>query len=155
MGGRKHEAGTQSEIVCQMYNLEGHIASKCPWVYTKCKKATCNGIMKLMISLTENNYERKFLRCQHSICGSFQWLSDVVNHAKGAEGGSSSSNGYFGCGQSNHWVRDCPWVRFPCTAHGCNHLMKMFTSKTQQSFVQKFLKCEDPICNNFIWLTDA
>ncbi|KAF6164502.1 hypothetical protein GIB67_025328 [Kingdonia uniflora] len=78
MGGRKHEAGTQSKVVCQMCNLEGHIASKCPWVYTKCKKATCNGIMKLMISLTKNNYERKFLKYQHSICGSFQWLSDAV-----------------------------------------------------------------------------
>ncbi|KAF6164600.1 hypothetical protein GIB67_032828 [Kingdonia uniflora] len=85
MGGGKHEADTQSKVVCQMCNLEGRIASKCPWVYTKYKKATCNGIMKLMISLTENNYERKFLKCQHSICGSFQWLSDVVNQANGAE----------------------------------------------------------------------
>ncbi|KAF6163655.1 hypothetical protein GIB67_036115 [Kingdonia uniflora] len=111
--------------------------------------------MKLMISLTENNYERKFLKCQHSICGSFQWLSYAVNQVRGAEGASSSSNYCFGCGQSSHWVRDCPWVRFPCTAHECNYLIKIFTSKTQQSFGQNFLKCEDPICNNFIWLTHA
>ncbi|KAF6146121.1 hypothetical protein GIB67_015559 [Kingdonia uniflora] len=90
-----------------MCNFESHIASKCLWVYTKCKKTTCNGIMKLMLSLTENTYERKFLKCQHLICRSFQWLSDVVNQAKGAEGGSSSSNGCFGCGQNSHWVRDC------------------------------------------------
>ncbi|KAF6161265.1 hypothetical protein GIB67_009152 [Kingdonia uniflora] len=79
MDGGKHEADTQSKVVCQICNFEGHIVSKCPSVYIKCKKATCNGIMKLMISLTKNNYERKFLKCQHSICGSFQWLSDVIN----------------------------------------------------------------------------
>ncbi|KAF6161730.1 hypothetical protein GIB67_009099 [Kingdonia uniflora] len=73
----------------------------------------CDGIRKLMTSYTTNNYNKKYLKCQHSKCTEFQWLSDA-NVQSGSSTGTSSGSGCFGCGGSSYWIRDCPWKESKC-----------------------------------------
>ncbi|OVA05270.1 hypothetical protein BVC80_441g6 [Macleaya cordata] len=36
-------------VCCQMCEKSGHTGIECPWVYTRCRKITCNGSRKLLI----------------------------------------------------------------------------------------------------------
>ncbi|KAF6146840.1 hypothetical protein GIB67_018493 [Kingdonia uniflora] len=58
-----------------MCYLEGHSLDCFPWLYTKCRFPYCNGIRMLMTSYTTKNYNIKYLKCQHSKCTEFLWLS--------------------------------------------------------------------------------
>ncbi|KAF6154971.1 hypothetical protein GIB67_018408 [Kingdonia uniflora] len=66
-----------------------------------------------MTSYTTKNYNRKYLKCQHSKCTKFQWLSDANVQSKSSIG-TSSGSGCFGCGGSSHLIRDFPWKESKC-----------------------------------------
>ncbi|OVA01974.1 hypothetical protein BVC80_213g8 [Macleaya cordata] len=79
-----------AEVVCQVCKMTSHLLPLCPSIYTECKRKECHGIRKLMISGTDKNISRMFLKCQYSTCGSFEWLDDVIRDGKEV-GGSCST----------------------------------------------------------------
>ncbi|KAF6168981.1 hypothetical protein GIB67_038478 [Kingdonia uniflora] len=125
---------------------EGHQAFlECPWIYSRCKKQGCNGIMILKVSSSEANPNRLFLSCQYSKCDTFKWLSDAIKESK-CESGPSFNGGCFG------WWKECPWRTTNC---GCGAPRNLCTSKTEATKGQKFLKCVNSQCLKFVWLKEA
>ncbi|KAF6151848.1 hypothetical protein GIB67_010422 [Kingdonia uniflora] len=59
----------------------------------------------------------------------------------------------FGCGGNTHWVRDCPWREAKCEVQGSIGVRRLCTSRKNQSFGIRFLKCHT--FQYFKWLTDA
>ena len=65
---------------------------------------------------------------------------------------STTSEGCFQCGETDHWVRSCPWKESPCPS-GCQGTRKLWTSRQKKSYGKKFLKCLQ--CGSFEWLYDV
>ncbi|KAF6140807.1 hypothetical protein GIB67_042220 [Kingdonia uniflora] len=139
---------------CPLCDQGSHSVESCPWVYSKCRKPNCNGIMKLCVSKTTKNPNRKFLACQYSTCAGFQWLSEAIG-IQTKSSTSSFEGGCFGCTGTEHWWNHCPWRSVICEKKGCGTPMKLCTSRTQSSKGKKFLKCQNILCGKFIWLEDA
>ncbi|KAF6158069.1 hypothetical protein GIB67_014863 [Kingdonia uniflora] len=105
-----------------------------------------------MTSYTTKNYNRKYLKCQHSKCTEFQWLS-YANVQSESSIGTSSGSRCFGCGGTSYWIRDCPWKESKCEVQGCVGTRILLTSKQDHSYGHKYLKCFT--CGNFQWLKYA
>ncbi|KAF6137647.1 hypothetical protein GIB67_030539 [Kingdonia uniflora] len=134
MGGEcKHQ------VSCPIYELDGHKADSCPWVYSRSKMPNYNGIMWLLIYKTLKNPNKKFLLCQLIEYNAFEWLSDATKDGK-EEIGSSSTTGYYGCGGTSHWVKDCPWRLTKCPVEGCPGQMKLQISKQDGTKGKKSVK---------------
>ncbi|OVA02957.1 zinc finger protein [Macleaya cordata] len=120
-----------------------------------CKRQDCNGIRKMLTSKTDANPSRKFLTCQYSGCGSFQWLDEAVAESIRTHSTPKQhiSEGCFECGNSDHWHNECPWVKNPCRIEGCSGTRKLKISGTKWSNGEKFLRCNK--CPDFQWLKDA
>ena len=85
-----------------------------------------------------------------------QWLEDAMfmkneEKKKRRTCGTLSSipEGCFECGEKSHWVRNCPWKEIKCPK-GCEGTRKLWTSRQDKSYGQKFLKCMT--CGHFEWL---
>ncbi|KAF6164786.1 hypothetical protein GIB67_011176 [Kingdonia uniflora] len=139
---------------CPLCDQGSHSVESCPWVYSKCRKPNCNGIMKLCVSKTTKNPNRKFLACQYSTCGGFQWLLEAIG-IQTESSTSSFEGGCFGCAGTEHWWNHCLWRSVICEKKGCGSPMKLCTSRTESSKGKKFLKCQNILCGKFIWLEDA
>ncbi|KAF6136070.1 hypothetical protein GIB67_000474 [Kingdonia uniflora] len=135
MGGDQQQSS--SEDRCEICYLLEHQASCCPWLYTKCKSAGCEGIMKLMTSFSPKNFNIKYLKCQYRKYNTFKWLSEaVIKEQRKATTSSPGSSRYFGCGLLSHWVKDCPWKDSVCVCavDGCIGVRKLETSRQPQSY---------------------
>ncbi|KAF6152193.1 hypothetical protein GIB67_019415 [Kingdonia uniflora] len=55
-------AGSKHQVSFPIFELDGHKEDSCPWVYSRCKRPNCNGIMRLLISKTLKNPNRKVKR---------------------------------------------------------------------------------------------
>ncbi|OVA20860.1 hypothetical protein BVC80_8901g19 [Macleaya cordata] len=79
------------EPKCQICDSIAHLSLDCPFMYTQCKASKCHGIRKIMLSTTEKNPNRSFLKYQSSGCGgSFQWLDDAILESRGVVGCSAT-----------------------------------------------------------------
>ncbi|KAF6139485.1 hypothetical protein GIB67_018995 [Kingdonia uniflora] len=137
--------------------INTHGAKDCLWVYTSCKKPTCNGLRKLLTSYTPQNYGRKYLQCHLSSCSLFQWLNHALKEVEGVSGSSKdqTQTSYFGCGKTDHWWRSCPWRETHYHMKGFTKIIKLKTSMQPKSNGEKYLKCQNDECKEFIWLRDA
>lgn len=88
--------------------------------------------------------------CQYESCGDFEWLEDALVEASIVQ---NPPLGCFKCGESGHWMKECPWDGCPCNKGNCAGRRKLLTSKTEESKGRKFLKCIS--CGSFQWLADA
>ena len=84
------------DIVCQMCGIVGHSGFSCKWVYRRCFKPECDGILMLMKSKTEKNPNKKFFKCSVRNCSGWQWFDDALEATKGE--GLSSKSGCYNCG---------------------------------------------------------
>ncbi|OVA12782.1 zinc finger protein [Macleaya cordata] len=124
--------------------LTDHLAPTCPYSYTQCKIVKFQGICKLMISRTAKNPNRMFLMCQYATCsGSFQRLDDFIleNQTKGYSSTPTQhrSTGCFGCGESSHWKKHCPWVGTTCRVSGSSGIREMKISSWEGLKGEKYL----------------
>ncbi|OVA03945.1 zinc finger protein [Macleaya cordata] len=158
-GSKVYNQCESTEVPCQICQLTDHLAPTCPYSYTKCKNLKCQGIRKLMISRTSKNPNRMFLKCQYATCnGSFQWLDDVILENQTVTGNSSTptqhrSVGCFGCGESDHWKKHCPWLGTTCRVLGCSGIREMKLSSWEGHKGEKYLWCSK--CQDFQWFTEA
>ncbi|KAF6176948.1 hypothetical protein GIB67_027748, partial [Kingdonia uniflora] len=77
------------------------------------------------------------------------WLS-YTNVQSRSSFGTSSGSGYFGCGGSSYWIRDCPWKESKCEVQGCVGTRMLLTSRQDHSYGKKYLKYFT--CGYFQWL---
>ncbi|OVA11542.1 zinc finger protein [Macleaya cordata] len=147
------------ENTCQICNLTSHTAPSCPFIYTKCKQYKCNGFRKLFISGTDKNPGRIFLKCQDECCENFQWLDDAIRECFGGVGSSSlpqqhrSKLSCFGCGENDHWKRDCPWLGSPCRDDDCEGVRDVKISRWAGHEGERYVQCSK--CNDTQWLRTA
>ena len=71
MGGGQNDFEV---IVCQMCEMHGHSSSECKWVYNKCKKGVCEGLMIMQYISTKGKLWEKILTMPIPNL----WLMDLV-----------------------------------------------------------------------------
>ncbi|OVA03656.1 hypothetical protein BVC80_1787g184 [Macleaya cordata] len=133
-----------------MCEKSGHTGIECPWVYTRCRKITCNGSRKLLISKQPHSLGNRFLKCEN--CDAFQWFDDAI----GLVGPSSiqpNEGGCFGCGDLKHWIKECPWRETSCSVPTCKGKRLLSLSGTTHNYGIPYLKCSD--CQKFQWMADV
>ena len=81
-------------------------------------------------------------------------MKNECKEKKNTFGASSSStfDCLFECGENGHWVKYCHWKETKCPS-GCKGTRKLWTSRQNRSYGEKFLKCLK--CGHFEWLKSA
>ncbi|KAF5207129.1 hypothetical protein FRX31_003283 [Thalictrum thalictroides] len=72
-------ASSSSKVECLVCKETNHLAIDCPWRNFPCVDG-CSNTMKVLVSKTNKNYDRKFLRCKGQWtqgCNAFKWLDEV------------------------------------------------------------------------------
>ncbi|OVA15213.1 hypothetical protein BVC80_3g19 [Macleaya cordata] len=59
------------------------------------------------------------------------------------------------CEQPSHTAMSCPWMYSKCMIRGCIGLRMLLSCDNNISKGKKYLKCQFPDCDGFIWLEDA
>ncbi|OVA10685.1 zinc finger protein [Macleaya cordata] len=57
--------------------------------------------------------------------------------------------------QPSHTAMSCPWMYSKCMIRGCIGLHMLFSCDSNISKGKKYLKCQFPDCDGFIWLEDT
>ncbi|OVA06878.1 zinc finger protein [Macleaya cordata] len=117
------------ENTCQICKLTSHTAPSCPFIYTKCKQYKCNG------------------------------FHDAIRECFGGMGSSLSPQQHrsklscFGCGENDHWMRDCPWLGSPCRDDDCEGVRDVKISRWAGHEGERYIQCSK--CNDMQWLRTA
>ena len=134
---------------CPMCGRVGHNPNQCPWLYSRCRYLSCNGIRKLLVSDQEATLGKKIFTCSRLGCEYFQWFETAVTMAKKPP----FSEGCFGCGNKNHALESCPWNETGCSETNCDGRRHMLICKNEHNYRIPYLKCK--LCGKFQWLSDV
>ena len=134
---------------CQNCNQNSHLSKDCPYMNTPCTIPGCPGQRMILVSKTEKNTGRKFLKCQQSQCNGFHWLDHAILASHGYE---VPVQGCFICNDPAHWLKDCPWNSLVCGKNGCTAKKWLRISSNPNSAGKRYLKCYT--CKAFEWVKE-
>ena len=132
-----------------MCGREGHQPTQCPWLYSRCRHLSCNGIRKLLVSEQENTMGKKYFTCSRLGCEYFQWFDNAMATTRK----SPITEGCLGCGNKNHSLENCLWKETGCSQTHCDGKRVIKIAKTEHNYRIPYLKCKS--CENFQWLSDV